>query len=100
MKQPCVYVLTNKNKTVLYIGVTSSLETRIYQHRNETFEGFSKKYKCKYLVYYEQYEDMENAIIREKKLKGWIRAKKEELISSINPEWKDLSLELFASTSS
>ena len=95
MKQPCIYIITNINKTVLYIGVTSALEIRIHQHKNETYDGFSKKYKCKYLVYYEQFEDMENAILREKKLKGWTRAKKEGLINSINPERKDLSAELF-----
>ncbi len=68
MKQPCIYILTNKNKTVLYTGVTSNLEQRMYQHKNSSYEGFSKKYNCEYLIYYEVYEDMENAIIREKQI--------------------------------
>jgi len=95
MKQPCVYIITNKNKTVLYTGVTSNLQQRHYQHKSEAYEGFSKKYKCKYLIYYEVYEDMENAILREKQIKGYTRKKKVDLVERLNPEWKDLAIEMF-----
>lgn len=94
-KLPCVYIITNFGKTVLYTGVTSNLEQRSYQHKNETFDGLSKKYKCKYLVYYEVYDTMYDTITREKQIKGYARKKKKALISQLNPKWKDLSVELF-----
>ncbi len=90
MKRGYVYILTNKNNTVLYIGVTSNLVKRVYEHRNELVEGFTKKYKCKKLVYYEIFDSIEEAIKREKYLKGKRRRFKEELINTMNPDWEDL----------
>ena len=87
-----VYMLTNNYNTVLYIGVTNNLERRLYEHKNELIDGFSKKYQTHKLVYFEQTSSVEAAICREKQLKGWTRKKKEMLINSINPQWKDLSL--------
>ena len=87
-----VYILTNKNKTVLYIGVTNDLKQRLYEHKHPT-EGtrsFTQKYNCYYLIYYEQFEDINQAIAREKELKGWRREKKEKLIAPFNPEWEFL----------
>ena len=86
-----VYILTNKNNTVLYIGVTNNLERRIFEHKNELIEGFSKRYQTHKMVYFEQSESVDSAIKREKQLKGWSRAKKEALINRLNPEWNDLS---------
>ncbi|WP_417214499.1 GIY-YIG nuclease family protein [Bizionia sp.] len=88
-----VYILTNKIKTVLYTGVTNNLETRIYQHRNPLpfSKAFTTKYKCFYLVYYEQYNDNETAINREKQIKGLSRAKKDGMITLFNPTWKFLN---------
>lgn len=87
-----VYILSNNYNTVLYIGVTNNLERRIYEHKNELVDGFSKRYKTHKLVYFEQTSNVEEAICREKQLKGWTRKKKEALINSINPQWQDLSL--------
>ncbi|MBX3241148.1 MAG: GIY-YIG nuclease family protein [Chitinophagaceae bacterium] len=85
------YILTNKNKTTLYIGVTSDLIARISEHKNHTFKGsFSDRYNLEYLVYYENYGSIEEAILREKEIKKWRREKKEKLIATINPEWRDL----------
>jgi putative endonuclease len=84
------YILTNKRNTVLYTGVTSDLIKRIYEHKQKLVEGFTKKYNVDKLVYYDIFEDIENAIIREKQIKGWVRKKKRELIDSVNPDWKDL----------
>ena len=86
----CVYILTNKNHTVLYIGVTSHLIGRIYQHRQELAPGFTARYKLHKLVYYEIYRDALAAIAREKQLKTWNRAWKERLIADKNPSWRDL----------
>ncbi|MFC5195448.1 GIY-YIG nuclease family protein [Bizionia hallyeonensis] len=88
-----VYILTNKIKTVLYTGVTNNLETRIYQHRYPLpfSKAFTTKYKCFYLVFYEQYNDVETAIKREKQIKGLSRAKKDKMISDFNPDWKFLN---------
>ena len=85
-----VYIVTNKTKTVLYIGVTSDLKRRIEEHRQGLIDGFTKKYRCTSLIYYETVEESYSAIEREKQLKGWTRKKKEVLIHSMNPEWKDL----------
>ncbi len=85
-----VYIITNKMNTVLYIGVTNNLERRMYEHRNMHVDGFSAKYKLSRLVYYEETKDVNEAILREKQLKGWSRFKKERLIMSLNPEWKEL----------
>ncbi|WP_428057563.1 GIY-YIG nuclease family protein [Candidatus Avelusimicrobium alvi] len=86
----CVYILTNKNHTVLYIGVTGHLIGRIYQHRQELAPGFTARYKVHKLVYYEIYRDALAAIAREKQLKTWNRAWKERLIAAQNPSWRDL----------
>jgi Predicted endonuclease containing a URI domain len=90
VKQPAIYIITNKVNTTLYTGVTSNLTKRIYQHRHGAIEGFSKRYRCRKLVYYEIYEDMENAILREKQIKAGSRSKKITLIEANNPNWDDL----------
>ena len=89
-----VYILTNWNNKVMYIGVTNDLYKRIYQHKNKLVDGFTKKYNVTKLVYYESTEDVTSAIAREKQLKGWTRKKKDKLVVMINPEWKDLGAEL------
>lgn len=90
-----VYILTNKHKTVLYIGVTNDLEVRIQQHcEGENAKSFTKKYKCFYLVYYERYQYIDDAIDREKELKGWSRAKKDALIELENRNWRFLNEEI------
>jgi len=87
----CIYILTNKNNTTLYIGVTSNLRIRIYQHKIKYFpSSFSAKYNLNICIYYETFSRIEEAIAREKQLKKWNRAKKEVLINRLNPEWKDL----------
>ena len=93
MKQYYVYIMSSYRKT-LHIGVTSDLVKRVYEHKAEAVEGFSKKYKTKHLVYYEFTKDVESAIKREKQLKNWRREKKEMLIGKMNPEWKDLYQEI------
>ena len=85
-----IYIMTNKNNTVLYTGVTGNLMRRIYEHKNKLGSGFTKKYNVTKLVYYEIYENPTNAIAREKQIKAGSRDKKIKLIESINPEWKDL----------
>ena len=91
MKKSYVYLLSNKNNTVIYIGVTSDLLKRIYQHKVNLFKGFSAKYNCNRLVYFEEFSDINQAIIREKQLKAGNRKRKEELINAQNPNWDDLS---------
>ena len=83
--------MTNKNNTVVYIGVTSDLIKRVYQHKTKNYKGFTSKYNCDKLVYFEEFDDINRAIEREKKLKSGNRKKKEELIKLSNPEWNDLS---------
>lgn len=86
-----VYIMTNKNKTTLYVGVTSNLLKRIRQHREHYFpRSFTAKYSLTFCIYYESYLSIQEAIMREKTLKKWRREKKVELINSINPEWSDL----------
>ena len=87
----CVYILSNWDDSVLYIGVTSNLIRRLYEHRNHLVDGFTKQYNVNKLVYFEQTNDVYSAISREKQLKGWTRKKKNDLIAKMNPEWKDLS---------
>ena len=89
-----VYILASKRNGTLYIGVTSNLIKRIYEHKNNLIEGFTKKYNIHNLVYYEITEDVNSAIAREKQLKRWKRNWKIELIEKNNPEWKDLYFEL------
>lgn len=89
-----VYIITNTHNTVLYIGVTNDLKTRIYQHRTKANKGFSSKYNLYKLVYFENHSDIIGAIQREKQLKKWKREWKNELINRLNPEWRDLWEEL------
>ena len=86
-----VYILTNFNNKVMYIGVTNNLERRLYEHKNGIFEGFTKKYNVKKLVYFEETNDIIEAIQREKELKKWRREKKNLLVEMQNKEWKDIS---------
>ena len=88
-----VYILSNWNNGVLYIGVTNNLERRLYEHKNHFADGFTDKYNVTKLVYFEDTSDVRAAIAREKQLKGWTRAKKISLISKANPDWQDLSLQ-------
>lgn len=89
-KSGYVYLMTNKSNSVIYTGVTSDLKKRVYEHKEKLVEGFTKKYNVDKLVYYEVFDDIENAIIREKQIKGGSRAKKMALIEKSNPEFKDL----------
>ncbi len=90
-----IYILTNKNNNVMYIGVTNDLMRRLYEHKNELIDGFTKKYHVHKLVYYEEYSNALGAIEREKQLKGFLRKKKNELVETVNPLWEDLSEKLF-----
>ncbi len=92
-KQYCVYILANVTDKVLYIGMTSDLEKRIYEHKNKMVDGFTEKYNIVKLVYFEMTGDAYSAVTRERQLKDWHRDWKENLINESNPEWKDLSLE-------
>ena len=89
-KQYYVYIMTNKRKTVLYTGVTNNLKKRIYEHKTKSVAGFTKKYNINSLIYCEVFNDMYNAIVREKQIKAGSRQKKIDLINSINPAWEDL----------
>ena len=93
MKDYFVYIITNKDGTVLYTGMTNDLERRIYEHKHKLVPGFSAKYNLDRLVYFEQGNDVTSVITREKEIKGWLRSKKKALITSFNPEWRDLSTE-------
>ncbi|MFH1597527.1 MAG: GIY-YIG nuclease family protein [Patescibacteria group bacterium] len=86
-----VYMLSNKRKNVLYTGITGNLEGRVREHKNKLVMGFTSKYNVDLLVYYEEYNDVYDAIAREKQIKGWLRSKKDQLINKLNPKWKDLS---------
>ena len=87
-----VYILTNKYNNVMYIGVTNNLQRRVYEHKNGIYEGFTKKYNVHKLVYCEQCHDVKDAIRREKQLKRWSREKKNALVRSVNPDWKEIEL--------
>ena len=89
-----VYILFNKKNGTLYTGITSDLKKRLYQHKNKIYEGFTSKYDVTKLGYYEVYNDIKAAIEREKQIKGGSRKKKLLLIERLNPEWKDLSIDL------
>ncbi len=93
-KQPCVYILASKRNGTLYTGVTSSLLKRVWEHKNNIVEGFSKKYGVHTLVWYEIHETMESAILREKAIKNWKRSWKIKVIEKMNPQWRDLYREL------
>ena len=90
MKDYYVYMITNKSK-ILYTGVSNNLTRRVYEHKHKLVEGFTKKYNIGKLVYFEVFNNVDDAIRREKQIKGWLRKKKITLIESINPQWKDLS---------
>ena len=94
MNKTCaVYIMTNYSETTLYIGVTSNLQKRVWEHKNKVVEGFTKKYNADKLVYYELTDSIESAINREKQLKRWHRQWKINLIKEMNPDFKDLSLD-------
>ena len=90
MKDFYVYILTNKSKT-LYTGITNDLNRRLYEHKNKLINGFTKKYNLDRLIYFEMFNHPDDAIRREKQIKGWLRKKKSTLVETMNPEWKDLS---------
>ena len=94
MKQPAVYILTSKRNGTLYTGVTSDLIKRVWEHKNDAIEGFTKSYAVHQLVWYELHSGMESAIAREKAIKEWKRQWKLELIECKNPSWRDLYEEL------
>jgi len=89
-KQPAVYILASKRNGTLYVGVTSDLVKRVWEHSNNVVEGFTSRYGVHFLVYFEMHDDMEQAILREKRIKKWNRDWKIELIEKQNPEWTDL----------
>jgi len=95
MKQSFIYILTNKNKTTIYIGVTNDLKRRLIEHKNQIGSAFTKKYNIHHLVYFEKFEDINKAIEREKQLKGWTRMKKNKLIETANPDWEFLDESIF-----
>jgi putative endonuclease len=95
MKDFYVYMLTNRGRVVLYTGVTSKLEGRVWEHKNHVVKGFTSKYKLDRLVYYEQFSDPISVITREKEIKAWRREKKNDLVRKLNPKWEDLSDSLF-----
>ena len=90
MRQPAVYIMANRRNGTLYAGVTSNLPQRVFQHRQGLTPGFTRRYGCKLLVFYEMYEEMDSAISREKQLKAGSRKQKLTLIEAMNPEWRDL----------
>ncbi len=94
LKQPALYIMTNGRKGTLYIGVTSNLIQRVWQHREGVVDGFTKQYCLKQLVWYELCASMESAIAREKALKRWRREWKIELIEKMNPAWRDLWMDI------
>jgi len=89
-KQYYVYFMTNRTNVALYIGVASNLKKRVFEHKSKFIKGFTARYDINKLVYYEIYSDPENAILREKRLKGSSRARKNQLVESVNPGWLDI----------
>lgn len=89
-----IYLLTNWNNKVIYVGVTNNLSRRVYEHKNKLIPGFTSKYNLNKLVYFEETQDVIAAIAREKEIKKWRRGKKNDLVNRLNPEWKDLHEEL------
>jgi putative endonuclease len=89
-RHPAIYILTNRRGGTLYIGVTSNLLARVWQHRHDRVEGFTRRYRLHRLVYFESFSCMYDAISREKQIKAWRRSWKIELIEKRNPEWRDL----------
>jgi putative endonuclease len=94
MKNPCVYILASARNGTLYVGVTSDLIKRVWQHKNDFVDGFTKQYKTHLLVWFEQHEELSSAISREKALKKWRRDWKLKLIEAMNPDWRDLYADL------
>lgn len=90
-----VYIVSNKHNTVVYIGVTSDLERRVYEHKQKVNKGFTSKYNCNKLVWFEEFNDINEAISREKQLKNWKRDWKNKLIEQANSDWLDLSKEWY-----
>ncbi len=90
MKKGYVYLMANKNNTVIYTGVTGNLQKRVFEHKEGLTAGFTEKYNVKKLVYYQEFSDILDAIEKEKKIKAGSRKKKIDLIESVNPDWKDL----------
>ena len=90
MKQPCVYILASRRNGTLYVGVTSNLPQRVWQHKADLADGFSRRYGVHQLVWFERHDTMESAILREKQLKAGSRKRKLDLIERLNPEWRDL----------
>jgi putative endonuclease len=88
-----VYLLTNWNNKVIYVGMTSDLQKRIYEHKHKQVKGFTEKYNINKLVYYEETTDVHAALAREKEIKKWRREKKDNLVKTMNPAWRDLSLQ-------
>ncbi len=85
-----IYILTNKTNTVMYIGMTNDLRRRYFEHKEEAIKGFTQRYKVHKLVYFEEYNEVYDAIAREKQLKHWVREKKNWLVEQMNPNWDDL----------
>jgi putative endonuclease len=94
MKTYYIYIMTNHSRTI-YTGVTNNLERRVQEHKDKLISGFTKKYNITELLYYEETNDVYAALAREKEIKGWLRVKKIALIETMNPEWKDLSLDWY-----
>lgn len=90
MNQYFVYILTTKYNKLLYIGVTNNLERRIYEHKNKLTPGFTSKYNINKLVFFQEFSDIHDAIAAEKQIKGWLRSKKNHLVSQLNPLWEEL----------
>ena len=90
MKKFFVYILTNKNNTVIYTGFTNDLERRVFEHKNKLLKGFTSRFNINKLVYFEEFADADKAISREKQIKRYLRVWKENLINEMNPEWRDL----------
>jgi putative endonuclease len=99
MRNFFVYIMTNRLRTTIYIGVSNDLQRRVWEHQQGTIEGFTKQYRLTLLVYYEVFPEAAAAIAREKQLKNWRRTKKGALINTMNPEWSDLASEIFGNPS-
>jgi len=94
MKSYYIYIMTNKYNKVLYTGITNDLNRRVYEHKNNLIEGFTKRYNCHKLVWFEECNDINGSIAQEKRMKKWKREYKENIINELNPDWKDLSNDL------
>jgi putative endonuclease len=94
-KQSYMYMMGSASRRALYAGVTAQLRKRVFEHKNDLIDGFTRKYKCHRLVYFEVFTSIKDAIAREKEVKGWRREKKDRLVESKNPGWKDLAADWF-----